>query len=152
MKSLFKALIFIGLGIAIGVWLSSSGGEESSAPELHEALIFKNFKSCAQPSKHEEKFYELAAEVLEQNLLVNGLWLDTGAEKFLSSGFYRESFRGGSTPVCPPEGVYSRAGKTITQRRGLEGFIDGYQLKLAALIPDPSTYIVDKVGEVAFSQ
>lgn len=153
MKRLLQAIFLIGVGIAAGVWLSAQGnGKKERAPGLEQAWQPKNIRPCVQPTSEEGKTFALAAEVLEQNLRAEGLWLDIGAEKFLAHGLYRAVDKGLSMPVCAPESIYSRAGKTIAQRRGLDVHIERYQLELAARIPDPSPYIVDKIGEVAFTQ
>lgn len=149
-----QAFLLVGVGIALGAWLSSSqgNGKKGHTPELEQARLYKSIRSCAEPTSEEGKTFSLAADVLEQNLRAEGLWLDIGVEKFLAHGFYRATDKGLPIPVCAPQSIYSRAGKVITQRRGLKGHIERYQLELAARIPDPSPYIVDRVGEVAFSQ
>jgi len=152
MKRLIQVILLIGVGMALGAWLSSQG-KKGRTPELEQARLLKNVRPCAEPTAEESKTYSLAADMLEQNLRAKGLWLDIGVEKFLAHGLYRETTeKGMSVLVCAPENIYSRAGRAITQRRGLNAYIERYQLELAARIPDPSSYIVEKVGEIAFSQ
>jgi hypothetical protein len=153
MKRFLKAILLIGAGVAVGVWLSPQGSSKKGrSAELEQAQLFKNIRSCAEPTSEETKTFTLAADMLEQNLRARGLWLDIGVEKFLAHGLYRTIDKQMSVPVCAPQGVYSRAGKAITKRRGFRGHIERYQLELAARISDPSPYIVEKVGKVAFSE
>ena len=152
MKRLIQVILLIGVGMALGAWLSSQG-KKGRTPELEQARLMKNVRACEEPTTEESTTYSLAADMLEQNLRAEGLWLDIGVEKFLAHGLYRKmTEKGMSVSVCAPENIYSRAGQAITQRRGLNAYIERYQLELAARIPDPSPYIVEKVGEVAFSQ
>lgn len=153
MKRLLQALLLIGVGITVGIWLSSQeNGDNAPTPELEQARLLRNIGPCAEPTSEEAKMFALATDILEQNLLTGGLWIDIGAEKFLAHGFYRQSDGGRSIPVCWAQSMYSRAGNAITQRRGFNTRIERYQLELAARISDPSTYMVDKVAEVAFSR
>lgn len=151
-KRLLQAILLVGMGMALGAWLSSQG-KKGRTPELEQARLLRSVRPCAEPTPDESKTYLLAADMLEQNLRAGGLWLDTGVEKFLAHGLYRDTAdEGVSVSVCAPQNIYSRAGQAITQRRGLSVHVERYQLELAARIPDPSPYFVERVGEVAFSQ
>ena len=137
-KRFLQAFLLVGVGIALGAWLSSQGnGKKGHTPELEHAWLYKSIRPCAEPTSEEGETFSLAADVLEQNLRTEGLWLDIGVEKFLAHGFYRATDKGLSIPVCAPQSIYSRAGKVITQRRGLNGHIERYQLCLLYTSPSP---------------
>jgi hypothetical protein len=111
MKRLIQVILLIGVGMALGAWLSSQG-PRGRTPELEQARLLKNVRPCAEPTTEESKTYSLAADVLEQNLRTRALWLDIGVEKFLAHGLYREATeKGMSVSVCAPENIYSRAGQ-----------------------------------------
>jgi hypothetical protein len=151
-KRLIQSILLIGAGVVLGFWLSLKP-RMGRTPELEQARLFKNVRPCAEPTSEESKTYSLAVDMLEQNLRAEGLWLDIGVEKLLALGLYRKMpEKGTSVSVCPPENIYSRASNAITQRHGFNAYVERYQLELAARILDPSPYIVEKVGEVAFSQ
>lgn len=152
MKRFVRAALLVGVGIIIGAWIFSPA-KYPRTPELELARLLKSIRSCVEPSSEEIKTYSLAADMMEQNLRARGIWLDVGVEKFLAHGFFRQMAKNEmSAPVCAPKDIYSRAGQVITQERGLDAYIERYQLELVAKIPNPSPYIVERVGEVAFSQ
>lgn len=150
-KSLAVAIVAI-LAFAAG-WFSRPGDGDRAKREWKLAAAIPNVPfNCVAANPNERKTFEFAAATLE---LVaeqkNILWLDIGAQKFLSVGLSR---RGSNRPipVCPPKDIYGRAADIVTTSQELKGRLVEYQLRMVANFPYQSEYVIDAVAKSAFNE
>lgn len=105
---------------------------------------------CAEPTETEQEVFRTAVQALAVAPRSHS-WLAIGATRFLSHGLYREADKE-SVPVCPPSDTYARALSAIEAAKGLNVFLEEYQLELAGRLPNPSDYVVERVAAVAFAE
>jgi hypothetical protein len=136
-------------------WLYRAKSSQAVQWELVDA--FPRWPApCVEADALEAEIFNLAVMNLERvgEAEEGGrsiVWLELGAQKFLSSGIFRRDNKN-SIPVCAPDRIYERAAEAITKYNGFHGRPTEDQLYLAAKFPVRSSYIVEKIANSAFNK
>lgn len=119
-------------------------------------------KQCIAASDEDREFYSQAYSIFERSIHTRSEnypvgWIEIGVRQFLSIGSRRENIgddgkRSPPARICPPPDMYRMVGELITLNNGIRGRPVEYDLRLFALIDEPSDYIVAGVAAVAFNK
>src|ERR1700722_12185572 len=140
-RKILSLLLSVLLGFSVAWFLRPQRQADSHATwTLAEAVPRWQWQDCVVPTRHEGDLLEIAVSTLELTGNDGISSLNIGAQKFLAEGIWRrEGFD--TRPVCPPDGIYGRASKAITDHQSLsQGRITEYGLELAAKLPQPNPY------------
>lgn len=105
---------------------------------------------CASPDSSERERLEIAVRALETANL-GFVYLRVGAERGLGGGLFRHSTNGRSgVRICLPDDLAVRVGKSIEDRKLLDGHIGETEVMLASVPSSHSDYVVKQIAKAAF--
>jgi hypothetical protein len=142
-----SALPLLAATLALGGCLRSN-----EAPwELMDALPELPAATCVLADEREAALLELAVRAVELTLAEELSYLESGAERLLASGSYRNA-GDKRVAVCVPGAVHERVGAVLNARGALaKGRLVEYNLALAARLPRANARIVEDVAHSAFN-
>ena len=143
------------LGLVLYLWAGctplSSAVAATEKWEYADAFPPFRFGTCVVPTERERALFTLAAIAIELVGADDINWMDIGAQKFLAGGQSR-TVSDRRMAVCEPDEILKRVSEAFTARQGFgKGRLVEYQLSLASKLPNPSSHIVEAVGQSAFN-
>jgi hypothetical protein len=110
----------------------------------------KGIVHCVSPDSSERERLEIAVRALE-TANQGFVYLTVGAERSLGGGLFRHSTNGRpGVRICLPDDLAARLGKSIEDRKLLDGHIGETEIMLASVPPSHSDYIVKQIAKAAF--
>ena len=145
--------------ITIGVICSSCSYRSPEtairpAPTLAQAIPGQGadaFIPCVAPNANEQVMLGLAAKAMEMDQDHGINPLDIGAQRLLADPIFGHAGSTQDDIVCVPTEILSRVSDVLAKRHGFAGRLVEYQLNLARKLPPGNSYVIDSVGNAAFS-